>query len=85
MPVKLRKPKQKAHRVTPEAVAAFKAGDYQSLHRALGLKPWEPSPLPVSVTALGVDQGEPPKWELHPDAWRQAQVLQRELEKAAKE
>ena len=33
--------------VTPEAVAAYKAGDYVALHLALGLKPWEQSPLHV--------------------------------------
>ncbi len=42
-------------RITPEAVEAYKAGDYIRLHTALGLKPCEVSPLPLSVTPLGVD------------------------------
>ena len=55
------------------------------LHRALGLMPWECSPLPVEIEGLGVDQGDP-----RPSCWddrhgyEQAQELQRELEKAAK-
>jgi hypothetical protein len=32
-----------------------------ALHRLLGLKPWESSPLPVGVTRLGVDQGDTPE------------------------
>ena len=80
MPVKRRVSKVRDHRITPEAAEAFAAGDYKRLHRALGLKPWEASPLPIDVTALGVDQGEPPPWEtLHAASWRQAQALQREL------
>jgi len=81
MPVKRRQSKGARHRITPEAVEAFRAGDYSGLHRALGLRPWETSPLPVSVTALGVDQGDPPAWmttEHHTD-WQQAQALQRRL------
>lgn len=31
--------------INAEAIAAFKAKDAGALHRALGLKPWEPSPL----------------------------------------
>lgn len=45
MPVKRRQPKRREHAITPEAVAAFKRGDVVGLHRALGLKPWHPSPL----------------------------------------
>lgn len=33
------------HAITPEAVEAFADGDWIRLHRALGLKPWECSPL----------------------------------------
>lgn len=45
MPIKRRTPKARDHRVTPAALAAFAAGDSLALHRALGLKPWQPSPL----------------------------------------
>ena len=71
-------------RITHEAIEAYRAGDDLGLHRALGLNPWECSPLPLEVTPLGVDQGPPPKYEAHPNAWAKAQELQRELEKAVK-
>lgn len=45
MPTKRRTAKSREHRITPEALAAFKAGDSIRLHRALGLRPWQPSPL----------------------------------------
>ena len=38
----------KEHRITPEAVKAYRAGDSQALHRALGLPLYMPSPLDVS-------------------------------------
>jgi hypothetical protein len=47
MPVKRRQPEHRLHRITPDAVAAFTAGDRAALHRALGLPPWVPSPLRV--------------------------------------
>ncbi len=46
-------------RVTPEAVAAFHAGDAMELHRLLRLKPWQASPLdavgdcPYSANSAG--------------------------------
>ena len=36
---------QQAGRITPEAVAAFVAGDHVTLKRALRLPPWQVSPL----------------------------------------
>src|SRR5262245_57327134 len=42
-------------RLTPEVIAAWKACDYAALHSALGLRPWEASPLPREITAFGVD------------------------------
>ena len=65
--------------ITPQAVAAFKAGRYRDLHQALGLVPWEASPLPVEATLLGIDRDEPPLWlQLEGIAdWRQAVELQR--------
>ena len=86
MPVKRRTAKGRAHRITPEAVEAFKAGDFLALHQALGLKPWEVSPLPLNIEPLGCDQtsreGEQPSgWFA---SWEQAQELQRLLMKAAR-
>jgi len=41
-----RKPRlQRAGRITPDAVAAFRADDRESLHAALRLPPWQLSPL----------------------------------------
>jgi hypothetical protein len=45
MPIKRRSAKARAHRITPEAIDAFKRGDEIALMRALGLKPWDMSPL----------------------------------------
>jgi hypothetical protein len=45
MPAKRRLAKKRANAITAEAVAAFRERDQATLHRALGLKPWEPSPL----------------------------------------
>jgi hypothetical protein len=78
MPVKKRISKQREWRITQEAVEAFKAGDFHALHRALGLKPWEPSPLPLRTEILGVDQStsHPLYNEL---TWPKIQEIQREL------
>ena len=85
MPVKRRNSKTRQHRITDEAVEAFQAGDYIALHRALGLPPWHPSPLPESVHDLGVDPDNPPpgdgtSWG---EFWPAAVELQRELQAAA--
>ena len=45
MPIKRRSKKVREHRVTPEAIEAFHAGDRKALHRALDLKPWQSSPI----------------------------------------
>jgi hypothetical protein len=84
MPVKRRLSKGRAHRITAEAVEAYKAGDYLGLHRALELRPWEVSPLPLSVTPLGCDQDERPDDSPWNDSWEQAQELQRALEEAVR-
>jgi hypothetical protein len=77
MPLKRRLPKGREHRITPEAVVAFVAGDDMALHRALGLRPWERSPLDV-------DDGPCPDWggDQWRASWEQAQELRRQLEKA---
>ena len=48
MPIKRRAAKAKPYRITVEAVEAYRAGDSQALHRALGLPLYMPSPLDVS-------------------------------------
>ncbi len=81
MPVKRRLIKGRVHRITPEAIEAFAAGDFLALHQALGLKPWEVSPLPLEIELLGVDQGPPPadsSWAWR-QSWPKAQELQRLL------
>ena len=85
MPVKKRTAKGRPHRITGEAVEAYRQGDYMRLHRALGLMPWECSPLPVEVDGLGVDQGPRPSYYDERHGWEQSQELQRELEKATKQ
>ena len=72
--------------VTAEVVAAWRAGDYLALHRALRLKPWQASPLPLRCTALGCDQRTEEqnaameyKYRIWDATWPQAQELQREL------
>src|SRR3981189_3499008 len=49
MPVKRRKAKIKAQRLTPEVFAAFDAGDDVALFRALKLPPWHASPLDTDL------------------------------------
>jgi len=85
MPVKRRNAKARLHRITAEAVEAFEAGDYMALHNALGLAPWEASPLPASITVLGVDPNGPKQWsdsQVNIETWAQAVELQRELQAA---
>ena len=74
MPIKRRIRKGREHRVTREAVEAFNAGDAVTLHRALGLKPWEPSPIDA-------DTPEPPDWASGPwaEAWPTAHELRAKL------
>jgi hypothetical protein len=70
-------------RITPEAISAWRRGDYLGLHRALKLHPGHPSPLPLSVDPLGVDPNDPPDTDDGARAWSQgwqaAVDLQREL------
>jgi hypothetical protein len=47
--------------ISPEVIAAWKRVDFMALHRLLGLKPWESSPLPVEITRLGVSQDDTPE------------------------
>ena len=75
MPTKRRAAKGKAHRITRQAVEAFTAGDTLALHRALGLRPWQPSPLDA-------DTPEPPAWAgtLWAEGWALARHLRGALE-----
>ena len=88
MPVERRRAKGRVHRIAPEAIEAFRAGDYLALHAALDLRPWEVSPLPLEVEGLGCDQGPLPSWAKpgHAvfDTWEQAQELQQLLQEAAR-
>lgn len=61
-------------RITPQALAAYRAADWMQLHRELGLKPWEASPL-------AVDADEPPAPELQ-NAWTASWVRAVELREA---
>ncbi len=45
MPVRRSQVRRAEHTITGEAEAAYRASDHAALHRALGLKPWEVSPL----------------------------------------
>jgi hypothetical protein len=67
-------------RLTPAAVAAWRRCDYLGLHRALGLHPAVPSPLPATATSLGVDaDDEPPEQDARARGWAEAVSLQKEL------
>jgi hypothetical protein len=67
------------HRITPEAVACYQAGDDRALHRALSLRPWQANPLRV-------DQGPGPGGlTAYAASWPLAQELQRELEAALRQ
>ena len=71
-------PLQPKHMITPEAIAAFKAIDYTALHLALGLKPWEMSPLYVH------EKPEPRRDSPHPwvRSWWKVKRLRTALEAA---
>ncbi len=78
MPTKRqRKTRKLASRITPAAVAAFKAGDERALYEAIGQRPWEYSPLDV-------DDGPSPR-PVHAELWTKAQELRAALEAAVAE
>jgi hypothetical protein len=56
MPTNRRRFDRTRRHITPEAVDAWMRTDYMALHIALGLHPWETSPLPIEITPLGVDE-----------------------------
>jgi hypothetical protein len=75
-------------RINAQAIEAWKRCDYQGLHLALGVAPWEQSPLPEEVTALGVSEHGGPartdnRAELWDASWQQAIEFQRQLYEVA--
>jgi hypothetical protein len=77
MPVKRRLPKGRPHAITDDAVAAFESGEWMELHRALGLRPWEASPLDAY-------RATPPEWMTSDERiadWAQAWAWRQELER----
>jgi hypothetical protein len=46
--------------INDAALEAWRRADYLALHRALKLHPGSPSPLPSTITPLGVDREDPP-------------------------
>jgi hypothetical protein len=75
MPVKRRIAKVRNNRITPEAMEAFHAGDALALHRALQLRPWQPSPLDVDGPIPPADAGM-----CFSDAWATIWELRQQLE-----
>jgi hypothetical protein len=65
-------------RITPDAIAAFRASDEAALHLALRLPPWHISPLTV-----GDGPSPYPPNAMGRETWAQAQELRRALEEAA--
>lgn len=63
-------------RITARAVELFKAGDRIELHRALRLRPWQPSPLDATGACPW-----PPGCGAH-ESWVLAVELRAELERA---
>ena len=77
MPAKRRTLKLRSHRITPAAIEAYRTGDESALHVALGLKPWEPSPINA--------EGERPwpRGTAGAENWERARELRLELESEA--
>jgi hypothetical protein len=75
-----------ARRITPEAIDAWKRADFMALHRALGLMPWQPSPLPREIDALGINEDDLSAVdadEARDRGWSKALALQKQLLKLA--
>lgn len=68
-------------RISPEVVAAWQAGDDRALSCALGLAPWDTSPMPLEITGLGCSETEPPRAHntLHDQSYTRAIKMQRLL------
>ncbi len=79
MPARRANIRRADHAVTDHAVAAYCAGDWLELHRALGLKPWQINPLDVDPGAPPPDGSSP--WA---DSFPKALQLRAELEAAVR-
>jgi hypothetical protein len=79
MPVKLRHPKVRAHRITPELCQAWLMLDYGSLVQQLWLNPWWRTPIPQEVCCLGVSEWTGPDEEEDRENWQTAIDIQRAL------
>ena len=65
------------HHITADATEAFVRQDSTALHHALGLFPWEPSPLDTVVSDY--PYGTEPH---HIASWKQSYELRRKLKAA---
>lgn len=70
-------------RITTEVIEAWRSCNFDTLHKALDLRPWERSPLPREVSSLGCSEGEESDSGPSHESWHQAIELQRELIKIA--
>ena len=75
MPTKRRVDKARRHRISPEAIASYRAKDCNALHRALSLRPWE-------ARRCALTRAGPGRSTAYAASWPNAQKLQRELEAA---
>jgi hypothetical protein len=66
--------------ITPEAVAAWMACDWDALHCALGLNIWERSPLPREISGMGCSEDDLPEDADSSDAPLWVKGLKRSLE-----
>jgi hypothetical protein len=72
--------KRRNRRITDEAIAAWHACDWARLHEALGLAPFEMSPLPRSLSAYGCTDTAPENpLTIFDGSWEKAKALQEEL------
>jgi hypothetical protein len=79
MPTNRRRPDRTRQHITHEVVEAWKRADFLALHRLLGLKPWQSSPLPLEITRLGVGEGALDPEDHHYQDDLKILALQREL------
>ena len=79
MPTKRTLKKARRFSITQEAVEAYRRDDYLGLHRALGLRPWETSPLWADHENCGQEG------TARAITWPQAVELRRQLEAALKD
>lgn len=75
MPAKRRLPKTRAHRITDAALRAFRGGQIISLHRELGLRLWQVSPIEVDGPDVPANAapGDKESWAL---AWELRQQME---------